>query len=121
MYWTISANLTITKKDGTTMTWTSTRTRTLTAGADTKEVWSDDEYTIEGTGSGIASNGMSFDVNITNPLLRKMICRYMTAGTIEYIVNAKNTRTKTLDFGNGDCDNEAVLTVNGKTKTITLK
>jgi hypothetical protein len=44
------------------------------------------------------------------------LLRRITKGTVELNPEGKNTRT--IDFGNVECDNEATVTVNGKTFKI---
>lgn len=119
-YWLINTNHTVTKTNGKTVTFTATKTRTQIAGAETQDIISDDKYSITGSGSGTASNGMTFEFKITNPLIRDMSCKFLTAGTIEYLKTGKITRTRTLDYGNGTCDAIATVTVDGQTKEITL-
>ncbi|MBP7477586.1 MAG: hypothetical protein KA797_03610 [Chitinophagales bacterium] len=120
MYWTISTSLTITKANGKSMTWTSTRTRTMIAGAGTK-TWGDDKYELTGSASGTSSNGNSYETTITTPLIKDMACKYIVSGVINYVkTGTTTTKTKTLDFGNGDCDAKAVLTVDGTSKDILL-
>jgi hypothetical protein len=120
MYWSISSSITVTKTDGKTILWTSTRTRTMTAGTSTPQ-WADDVYEIAGSASGTASNGLTFELNITTPLVKSMACRYISKGVLTITKTSRSTKSKTVDYGNGDCDATATLTVDGQTKTIILK
>jgi hypothetical protein len=123
-HWTIQeTNMKITRVDGKTHTWTSTRDREMLAGYDTY-VWSDDEYQLTGSGSGVNQNNISYTANITTALHRLMSCKYIDKGVIEFS-NEKGA-TRVIDYGNGTCDNIATVTVTGSrgrtsTKTITLK
>ena len=91
----------------------------MTAGADTKS-WGDDVYELTGSGSGTSSAGTSFQVNISKALVRKMACKFISSGVIDYVKVGTTTKTKSLDYGNGDCDANAVLTVDGTSKDIIL-
>ena len=118
MNWTINAqNMKITKSNGKVHTWNSVRTRTMIAGYDT-QIWTDDVYEITGSASGINANGLNYTANITKALHRAMNCRWIDSGTIEITPEGKNTRT--VDFGNGTCDDQATVSVKKRTRNITL-
>ena len=117
--WTINAtNMKITRTDGTFHTWSSTRTRTMTAGQNTPLIWSDDEYTITGSANGTNRNGITYTANITTPLHRAMSCKWIDSGVITISPTGKVERQ--LDYGNGICDNEAIMIVGSRSRTITL-
>jgi hypothetical protein len=107
--------------NGGTITWVSSRTREWTAGYTTLGVgsWSDDEYLISGTANGTSASGNSFTAVITSPLKRALNCSWITSGKIEFTPAGKVTRT--IDFGNGNCDDSAILTINGNPYTISLR
>jgi hypothetical protein len=93
------------------------RVRMLTASFLTKNLLIDDEYTITGNGSGINRKGNAYTLTIQNPLIVKMACKYITQGIIEF-VNSK--KTLEIDYGNGSCDDDATITINGVTYNIKL-
>lgn len=101
-----------------TVSWTSDRTRKMIQGKDTPQ-WTDDVYTIEGSGSGVSARGVNFTTNITTALRKEIGCKWFVSGVIEHKPDDKPTRK--LDFGNGTCDDQAELTVGNKHKTITLR
>jgi len=117
----INANMTITKANGGgTITWSSLRQREWITGESTL-AWSDDIYSITGTANGTTSNSNSFTSIITSPLIRNMAigCRkHFTQGVLEHTPSGKATRT--IDYGNGACDDQATVTINGNTYNITL-
>ncbi len=117
----INANMTIEKANGGgTITWSSIRQREWIAGENTVS-WSDDIYSITGTANGTTSNSNSFSSTITSPLIRNMAvgCRkHFTQGILEHTPSGKAMRT--IDYGNGTCDDQATVTINGNTYTITL-
>ncbi len=103
---------------GGTITWTSQRTREYIQGANTPQ-WSDDVYLITGSASGSSSKGNSFTATIINAVRKEMACYFLVSGTVEFHPSGKATRT--IDFGNGTCDNLATVTINGIVHNITLK
>jgi hypothetical protein len=117
----INANIQIIKaNNGGTISWQTNRQREWMTGENTLQ-WNDDIYSITGTASGSTSNGNTFSSNITSPLIRNMAfgCRrHFTQGTLEHTPGGKATRY--IDFGNGSCDDQATVTINGNTYTITL-
>lgn len=116
----IQANIVITDSTGKKLSYTSTRTREWVAGENTKGIlgWKDDVYSITGTASGTSFNGVDFDAKITKPIIFALACRWIEAGTIDFTPSGKLTRT--IDYGNGDCDNKATITVAGINFDITL-
>jgi hypothetical protein len=108
----------LTNSNGIVMDWTSARNREWISGSSTPFNFLDDEYVITGSASGKNFEGNTFTANITSGLHIEF-CSYITQGIFELTPTGKPTRT--LDYGNGDCDAFAVLTVNGKTFNITLR
>jgi len=47
-----------------------------------------------------------------------VICHNVSAGIVSFVYD--NSVSGTIDFGNGDCDNQAVVKVGNIEKTITL-
>lgn len=113
--WTISVNAKITIQTGQNITWISNRSRTWLAGEGTPS-WNDDKYEVKGTTSGTNRNGKSYVCNIRegNPLLVDLNCnlRRITKGIIDLTPEGKPTRT--IDFGDGTCDADVTVTVNGR-------
>ena len=117
--WTISAeNMKITRPDGTFHTWNSTRLRTMINGYSTQQIWSDDEYTITGSATGVNKNGVAYSAMITTPLHRLMSCRWIDSGVIE--ITPETGPVRTMDFGNGDCDNLLTVSVGTRSRTIEM-
>jgi hypothetical protein len=106
--------------NGGTVTWASSRTREWTEGESTLSL-ADDVYKVSGTASGTSANGNTFTATITSPLVRKLApgCRrHFVEGTMEVEVTGKPTRY--IDFGDGSCDGQITVTINGNTYDITL-
>lgn len=117
----ITANMQIIKAGGAgTISWQANRTREWTAGESTL-TWNDDMYSITGTASGTSASGNTFNSVITSPLVRNMAIgcrRHFVSGVLQHTPSGKATRY--IDFGNGTCDDQAVVTINGVSYTVTL-
>jgi hypothetical protein len=101
-----------------TISWISSRTRTWISGYTTGD-WKDDVYEISGTGTITRVSGRTFDINITTPLHVALDCKWIESGIVQITPQGGNIRT--LDYGNGTCDAQANLTVNGKTYSVSLR
>ncbi len=97
--------------------WNSSRTREWVEGADTYTLW-DDVYLISGNSEGIRVNGEIWQRITLEPLRKELGCRHIVSGIIEITPTERPVRT--LDYGSGDCDNVATVTVNGVIYTIML-
>jgi len=115
---TIAVNGHLTNANNVSMNWASTRNREWISGENTPLIWTDDEYLISGSASGTNFEQNTFTVNITNPLKIALNCWWIKSGTFDLTPAGKPTRT--LDYGNGTCDANATVTVNGSTIPITL-
>lgn len=120
--WTVDvANGKITlANNGGTITWVSTRTRTMTDGYTTLK-FNDDKYSITGSASGTNAKGVSYALAITNPLIIDFSCSicHLTAGTITITPSGKTARV--VDYGNGNCDDDATITVGKKTQSFKIR
>ncbi len=101
------------------ITWTGTRTRTWMAGYSTADR-SDDEYQIAGTTTLTRANGHVFTFDITTPLQVANSCPYIEAGAVDISSTTFAASPHILDYGSGNCDNEAQLTIGTHTYNITL-
>lgn len=114
----------ITSPDGYTTTWESERNREWIEGQETTFLTDgltgilDDTYSITGTASGVTANDRFFNFIITDPLIVSLDCHWVKQGVLELSPEGLNTRS--IDYGDGVCDNLATLTVNGNTYDITL-
>lgn len=114
----VEVNGQIIKANGAgTITWVSTRSRAWVAGFDTP-VWTDDVYSITGSASGTNASGKAYTINITEPLVRKMDCRWFESGKLDVTPDGEPIRT--LDYGNTGCDANATVTILGYTFPIVL-
>lgn len=121
-YWTIVANMSITKSNGKVVTWNSNRTRTMIAGYNTPLNWTDDQYEVSGSASGVTGNGTSYTLTINKNLLINIGCKYIQDGIITM---TRGTVSYSIDYGtptsSNNCDNQATFTMNGKSTVFTLR
>jgi hypothetical protein len=96
-----------------------TKTMKQIAGYNTKGDVSDDEFSFTGSSNGKNREGRNFTTSITNALIKKMACKYISSGTLE--LTPDGFKTRTVDFGSGTCDDDATFTVNGQTVSFKLK
>lgn len=125
MWYTISiANGKLTTPDGETVNWESQREREWIGGEST--TWlshglsgiTDDRYSITGTANGVNRLGRAFTINITKALVVALDCKWVREGTLELIPDGLDTRT--VDYGNGACDNDATVTIRNRTYNIKM-
>ena len=88
------------------------KTVVQTAGYSTPRNLLDDVFSITGNSSVTNSNGITRTSSILEALQKKSICENITNGKIE--LSGPNHKA-TIDFGNGDCDNVATISIDGGT------
>ncbi|MXV53316.1 hypothetical protein GS399_20315 [Pedobacter sp. HMF7647] len=104
-------------KDSKSFTWNCNRTIEWTKGFGTVTA-ADDEFSITGTANGTTPGGQNFTVATNSALIKKTACNFISAGILELKSAGK---TWTLDYGSGDCDDQATVTGASFTRQITLK
>jgi hypothetical protein len=117
---THSVDVKITFPDGKVYSRTGIRVREMVEGFDTIGNWEDNVFLIWGNNITTFPNGSKYTFTITTPLRIAMSCKmpFPVKGVIEVV---KNDAKATLDYGNGDCDKLANITINGVTKEIVLR
>jgi len=119
VYYTVVVNDTLNLGAGNgQIVWAGNRTRTWLSGYSTT-TRTDDSYLISGTTSLTRANGNTFTMNITTPLQVAYGCEWIEAGVMT--VTGPGGGTRTLNYGSGNCDNEAQLTIGTHTYNITLR
>lgn len=108
----------LTWPDGTFATRNSDHTRTWVRAENPAQ----DESRVEGSAEGLTRAGEEYSSLVTDPLVFKRRCLaqgyfFPVSGTVETTTEGVAIVT---DFGDGECDNEATVTINGVTETITL-
>lgn len=117
----------LTKPSGNYTEWKSNKVITQTEGLGTPFMPLDDIFSARGTASGNAKREalrVAWESSTTEPLIKKFSCRWIVKGRVRTI-RTNNTANSPwvalLDFGNGDCDNQAIITLNGVSHQITLR
>jgi len=110
-------NITVTWPDNSTAHKEGTKTRELIEGGDTF-TWGDDVFKITGHWNFTRKDGTVHVATITTPLRRELSCRFIVSGVIAL---QKNDQAAVLDFGDGTCDDLALLTKDGVTTEIHLR
>lgn len=83
----------------------------------------DDVFQITGGARG-ETNRPGFVVNwgrtimAAEPVIKRFTCHWAVEGKVK--IERSFAPTAILDYGNGNCDNKATITVNGNTRQITL-
>ena len=103
----------ITYPDGTSATWESNGYLTQTAGGQTPLNFFDNVFQITGSASGINREGVPFQVVIDDALVKDKICPWFVSGILTLTVDNVDV---SVDYGSGNCDNRAVLTLPNGTK-----
>jgi len=68
----------------------------------------DDVYELSGRSKTIYANGVIVIKNTETPLIKKISCSWLVQGMLKTKINEKSFF---INFGNGDCDNKAILRV----------
>ncbi len=109
----------ITNPDGQQATWESERTRIWVEGEETG--WPsvmDDVFEISGTANGTTYSDNHYYIESLQPLRVERSCEWIVSGVLELTPEGYSTRT--LNYGDGTCDNKATVLANGITIEITL-
>lgn len=72
--------------------------------------WGDNVFLITGNWTFTRRNGNVLSAKIIKELRRELACKFLVSGTIEL---SKNLDTAILDYGDGECDDLATVSVNG--------
>lgn len=97
--------------------WNSVKNILQIAGNGTPNFPMDDIYKITGNATGSNSGGHTWASIIVEPLIKKFTCRWIVQGTVRLM---RDGRPALLDYGNGSCDNLAIIYINGVPHVITL-
>jgi hypothetical protein len=115
----------LTRPTGNFVEWNSTKFINQVEGLGTS-IPVDDIFRIEGTARGKVKRGpllVLWESNIVEPLVKRFNCRWIVRGKIRTVranIGTNSPWIAVLDFGNGNCDNLAIVTINGIPHQITL-
>ena len=116
---TSSMDISFVLADTLTLERKGTHVRTWLSGLDTPLEHADDTLQITGSDEISSSSGDNWSRMVTEPLIKTGTCRHFISGTVQFTMNGELIGE--LDFGDGDCDNLAVLTANGEEIEIELQ
>ncbi len=129
--WTITSDMKVDRDNGNSVSWTSSKTKVLIAGEKPNNLpidWPNAKVAIYGSASGSytkagnAAESFSMSVQQAKWLVRDFKCsgarRFFVQGELEFTPGNKPTRY--VNFGSGNCDNTATVTINGNVYNITL-
>ncbi len=101
-----------------TITYNCERNRVFLNGFNTMGDQTDDTYEVTGSGAIKRANDSHADFNILTPLLMSTSCKYIKAGELQII--PRNGYARVINYGEGDCDDDATLDLNGNVFDIKL-
>lgn len=78
----------------------------------------DDVWRIEGHSSGVTREGLAWTASYPSALVKKNSCKWVSSGSI--LITPEGMAPRTINFGEGTCDNKATLVIEDKTYEITL-
>ncbi|MDT8394360.1 MAG: hypothetical protein RQ761_10970 [Bacteroidales bacterium] len=117
--WTIDIDGQVIKPDGEEIIWIGNRMREWVEGHGMPPfMWWDDVYHITGSHNVVASNGTTLSATIIEPLEIALNCYWIRSGVIE--MQHSEFPLVILNYGDGTCDDQATVTINGVTFGITL-
>ena len=114
----VSSEMAYTFADGSTVTRTVNKTKEWVAGLDTEMNPFDDVIEITGSVEIVDSedNVLLKEISETDPLVKTGSCMFITEGVVTFYKN--EVEIGNLDYGDGECDFKAELTLNGITEEI---
>lgn len=95
----------------------SDRKREWIGGFD-NQIWSDNVYLVTGNSKITRKNGKTKTILITEALRREAFCKNIVSGKLEI---TKDDTSSILDYGEGECDDLATLTIGDIVTIIELK
>ena len=102
-------DVTITWPDGLFASKVGVKVREMIEGQSTP-AWGDNVFLITGNWTFTRRNGNVLSAKIIKELRRELACKFLVSGTIEL---SKNLNTAILDYGDGECDDLATVSING--------
>ena len=102
-------DVTVTWPDGLFASKVGEKVREMIEGQSTS-AWGDNVFLITGNWTFTRRNGIVLSAKIIKELRRELACKFLVSGTIEL---SKNLDTAILDYGDGECDDLATVSING--------
>lgn len=92
--------------------------RLQSEGAATPLILADDVWRIEGSSSGTTREGVAWTASYPSAVVKKASCKWFSSGSV--LITPSGDVPRTINFGDGTCDNKATLTIEDKTIDILL-
>ena len=114
------------RPNGNFTLWNGEKVRTQIEGALTPVMPMDDVFSTTGTARGQVrrdTTNIFWNSTIVEPLIKKMNCRWIVKGTVRTVRENTTSGERwqgVINYGNGECDNRAVVVINGVTYIITV-
>lgn len=115
----------ITDQSNQSFTWNSNVTYTWIEGESTTFASHgaagilDDVYTIDGTYSGRNRQGNNYTAQTTTPIRKELDCKWPVSGVLE--LTPQGLQTRIINFGSGNCDNDATVTVGSFSTVVQMR
>jgi len=106
---TRTGDVTVTWPDGSTANKNGTKIREWIEGVGSG-AWSDNVFLITGSWMFTKKNGTVLSAKVIEPLRRELACKFLVSGIV---VLDKNENNALLNYGNGNCDSSAFVSING--------
>jgi len=113
---TIHLNLEISFLSGLIISIDGTRVREWVEGVGSG-TWMDNVFHVTGNRTAVSNTGFTHYGIVTEVLRKEATCQFFVSGIIDI---TRNSTDAVLNFGDGECDNLATLTVNGVDHIIVL-
>jgi hypothetical protein len=104
--------------DKSIVTYRSESVRLQAEGTRTESITDDVWRTEIHSASGVNKDGTKWTAKTTKVMIKKGDCKWYNSGT--FVITPETGDIKTVDFGDGTCDNKATLKVGDKITEITL-
>ncbi len=105
-------DVTVTWPDGLFASKVGVKVREMIEGQSTS-AWGDNVFLITGNWTFTRRNGNVLSAKIIKELRRELACKFLVSGIIEL---SKNLDIAILDYGDGECDDLATVSINGGEK-----
>lgn len=103
--------------NGRGLSYNGTKVVTQIEGMGTRTI-RDDVYSLEGRSEIKYANGRTVTKNTETPLIKPVACKWFVEGVVKIKIN---DRTFYIDFGNGECDNKAIVKWANGEREISLR
>lgn len=101
----------VTTPDNKVIYYEENTTREWIEGEDTPLEICDDVYLIDGIQSGISSDDISYDLIVQEDLNIQVCCHWIRGGILD--VNIQGLPTISINYGDGECNSSATITIMG--------